>query len=184
MKLLILTLLFCFSSKASESVELLRKSAIYGADCSKHKIFCQIRKNNPKVTKEYAMQLSNIIHSVTKKYNLRPHIYTAILAQESMYQLKAINCTTGVKLYDANNPLNEEEIVCVDFGISQINYKTAKAYEFDLTKLVSDSIEAGAIVLSDMKKRYHEDDIHYWTRYNSSKKTFREEYRRLVERFM
>ena len=174
---------------ASQYIEYMKKMEhkVDNLRCVDHPIFCQIKKNNPKLDKSYAVQVSNIIYAMTKKYNLRPHIYTAILAQESMYNLGAKNCTTGVKTLPNGHNAKTETTICVDFGISQINYKTAKAYGFDLDRLVSDlhySIEAGAIVLSDMKKMYHANEDDYWTRYNSSKKTFREEYRRLVERFM
>jgi len=137
--------------------------------CVKNPIYCQILKNNPKIDKAYALKLSNIIHHMAKLYNINPTKYAAILAQESMYKLNAVN--------------NESK----DYGISQINHNTAKAYGFNIGLLTSDveySIKAGAIVLSDIKRAYGHKEKSYWTRYNSSKPDKREKYQLLVSRFM
>ena len=162
-------------------------------DCEQHPIYCQIKENNPKLDDSFAMKLSNAIYKSTKRHNLRPIVYTAILAQESLYDVKAVNCTKGfreaypgevnIQVY----PYYREGKVCTDFGISQIHWKTVKSYQFDTKRLVTDveyAVEAGARVLGDMKKRYYPDEDDYWTRYNSSKKTRRDIYKLLVERFM
>lgn len=65
-------------------------------DCSKHPIYCQITNNNPTINRPYAFRLSNIIYKATLRHKIDPVIFTAILAQESMYDLKATNCTTGI----------------------------------------------------------------------------------------
>jgi len=163
------------------------------ADCLQHPIYCKIKENNPKLEKSYAMKLSNLIYKAANKYNIDANIYTAILAQESLYNLEAVNCTKGfrdpfpgeatIQVY----PYYHEGKVCTDFGISQIHFKTIKSYQFDTKKLVSDleySVNAGAEVLSDMKRMYQSQETDYWTRYNSSKRHKREIYKQLVERFM
>lgn len=140
--------------------------------CESNPIYCQIVKNNPKINKNYAMKISNIIYYVAQLYNIDPKKYAAILAQESMYKLNAKNC-------------NENK--CLDFGISQINHKTARMYGFDLNKLTNDlhySIRAGAIVLSDLNKVYGNKEPNWWSRYNSSKKQKRDLYVQLVLRYM
>lgn len=150
-------------------------------DCNKHPIFCQILENKNRIDRSYAMELSNSIYKVSRKYRIPPHIYTAILMQESSYVLDAKGCYHGLI------KLKKEAKVCTDFGISQIWYKTAKAFQFEISKLVSDldySVEAGAIVLADFKKRYAKSEEDWWTRYNSSIRSKRDIYKKLVERYM
>lgn len=137
-------------------------------DCEKHPIYCQIINNVPTIKRAYAFQLSNVIYKKTKKYDLDPSLFTAILAQESKYDLGAKNCSTGVIddmdkevisfaiLAHCKNetgrvpgdlefmacvkemPTNGKVKVCTDFGIGQIWHATAESYEFDLDKLTSD----------------------------------------------
>lgn len=158
-------------------------------NCNNHPIYCQIVDNSPKINKEYAMDLSNIIARVSREYNIDSVIYTAILMQESGYKLDTINCTTGLKLvYEEDHPIFTEEKVCTDFGISQIHWKTAVNYSLSITSLLIDleySVEAGAIVLLDIKRSYGiKEPNTYWTRYNSSNKDKRKQYKKLVERYM
>jgi hypothetical protein len=137
--------------------------------CDKNPIFCQIVKNNQSIDKDYAMKLSNVIYHVAKLYNIDPKKYAAILAQESMYKMGAVNPKSR------------------DYGISQINYRTARVYGFDIQRLTTDveyAVEAGAIVLADLKKSHGHKEQVYWTRYNSSKPEKREKYKKLVKRFM
>lgn len=140
--------------------------------CSINPIYCQIVKNNPEINKKYAMSISNKIYSIAKKHKINPRRYAAILAQESMYILSAKNCKGGI---------------CVDFGISQINKNTAKAYGFDTERLTYDldySLNAGAIVLSDIGKKYSGKESDWWTRYNSSNTKKRKQYATLVSRYL
>jgi soluble lytic murein transglycosylase-like protein len=137
--------------------------------CSTNPVYCQIIKNSPKLDRKYAMKLSNAIYAVAILYDIDPKKYAAILAQESMYKLNAHNKQSK------------------DYGISQINHNTAKAYGFNVKRLTTDlgySIEAGAIVLADMKKMYGNKDPEYWTRYNASDRTKRKKYKTLVARYM
>ena len=162
-------------------------------DCKKHSIYCQIKKNKPSLSNKYAMRLSNVIYKMHRKYKIPKHIYTAILMQESGYNLKAKNCHKGLgwaskrvdeeiqyclnhnnAQFDADFCLNniethEEMEVCTDFGISQIYYKTARKYGFKIHKLNKDlaySVEAGAKVLQGFMKRYKKRDKDWWVRYN------------------
>ena len=137
--------------------------------CTTNPVYCQIIKNNPSLDRKYAMKLSNAIHAVAVLYDIEPKKYAAILAQESMYKLNAHNKDSK------------------DYGISQINHSTAKAYKFNTKKLTTDlaySIEAGAIVLADMKRMYASKEKDWWTRYNSSNATKRKKYKTLVARYM
>lgn len=172
--------------------------------CSRHPIYCQIKKNKPKINKKYAMTLSNIIYKVTHKYNIPPRIFTAILAQESGYSLKAKGCHRGlakqeIKVYYTEHywaPYTEykkekryemKEIkVCSDFGIGQIYFKTAKSFGFNINKLTTNleySVNAAAKVLSGFKKRYERREVMWWTRYNARNKIKRRIYKELVKRY-
>ena len=178
--------------------------------CEKHPIYCQIIKNrtdkkgNIYINKKYAYKLSNVIHKAAIKYKIPSNLYTAILMQESRYSLKARGCHSGLREKYIENTFQctekqkniecktgsiilIETRICSDFGMSQIYYKTARRYKFDILKLTTDlqySIEAGARVLSDFKKRYSRKETDWWTRYNASSKVKRRIYKELVERFL
>jgi len=128
----------------------------------------QIVKNKPDIDSEYAKTLSKEIVRASEKYKVRSDIYTAILMQESSYRLAAINPSSN------------------DFGIAQINKKTAASYKFCPKKLTTDlrySIEAGAKVLSDFKKMYFKKEgYEYWSRYNTSNPKKRKTYKQKVLR--
>lgn len=148
--------------------------------CDKYPAYCKIVNNHPNIDVDHAKKIAKHVHKVEDKYGISHKIYVAILAQESMYKLDAKNC--GKK--KVNGQVHK---ICHDFGMSQINKNTAKAFKFDLDKLTSDvgySIEAGAQVLKDFKDRYGHKEKDWWTRYNSSKKSNRSKYKKLVERYM
>ena len=145
--------------------------------CAHNPIFCQIVRNKPSIDLDYAMELSNLINKVALELGINPTKYAAILAQESMYKLNTQN--TKKK--------------CKDYGISQINCETVTGYKFDKKKLLTDlaySVQAGAIVLSDLKKTYGPLEKDYWCRYNvgtaakSQNKTKWDKYKQLVARYM
>lgn len=120
--------------------------------CDKHPVFCHIVKNNPKIDVDYAMELSNIIVKLGKAYGINPLKLSAILAVESQYELNAVNSKT------------------LDYGVAQINHKTIERYGFDKQKLLTDleySVKAGAIVLSDFKKKYGDKEKDWYCRYNA-----------------
>lgn len=168
-------------------------------NCSKHPIYCQIKKNSPRLNSKKAMHLSNVIHKISRKYHLPTRVFVAILAQESGYKLEARGCHKGLVKTIKNTfktgevPMTihpeieyEEVKVCADFGIGQIYYKTAKGFGFDLNRLTTDldySIEAAAKVLADFKKRYSAREVNWWTRYNARSRIKRKIYRQLVERY-
>ena len=163
------------------------------------------------------MKVSNYVYKYTRKYDVDARIYAAILAQESMYSLKAKNCNTGIimlsdseiaekrfmcqRTHVTNETPVEEFVACVesiktykrqrvcfDFGISEINFKTAERYGFDIKRLTEDleySIECGVIVLADFAKRYkHREPLDWWTRYNSPTKSNRKIYYERVKRWL
>ena len=128
----------------------------------------QIVKNNPSLDDKYAKELSIIIDKLAVQFDIKPERLAAILAQESMYKLNAVN-------HDSR-----------DYGIAQINDKTIKRFGFNKKLLLTDleySVKAGAIVLADFKRRYGKREKKYWSRYSSSKLVKRQKYENLVARY-
>ena len=128
----------------------------------------QIVSNKPSIDPKIAQTISQTVVKVSKKYGINPNLYAAILMQESGYDPKAVNVKSQ------------------DFGLSQINKNTVTAFRFSKVKLMTDihySIEAGAIVLHDIKLRYGKREPHYWTRYNTSHPGKRLIYKNKVLRF-
>jgi len=129
----------------------------------------QVVSNKPDINLAYARKLSRGIVASAKKHNVRHNIYTAILMQESCYK---------------NNAVNKKS---KDYGIAQINIKTIVAFKFDKRKLLTDlnySIDAGAEVLGDFKKRhFKKEGYNYWTRYNTSNLNKRLVYKQKVQKY-
>lgn len=110
--------------------------------------------------------------------------------QESAYRLNAKGCHFGLQVNSISNFIgknNPEVKVCSDFGISQIYFKTAKAFKFEIDRLTTDldySVEAGAIVLADFKRMYGHRELDWYTRYNASSRGKRNIYKNLVARYL
>jgi soluble lytic murein transglycosylase-like protein len=152
-------------------------------NCKKHPVYCQIVKNKPGINKRYARRLSDKIYKYTKKYRINKRLFTAMLMQESRYNLKAKNCTVGL------DETFKENKVCQDYGIGQISYITARydSYKFDMERLTTDldySIKASLTVLKDIKDSYGRKEEFYWTRYNARSPKKRTEYQIAVERWL
>jgi soluble lytic murein transglycosylase-like protein len=117
---------------------------------------------NKKISDRKAHDLSEIIDKYSKIYNIDPILFSSIIMQESTYNLKAIKKTCGYKD-------KKETCLDTDFGISQIHYKTALSYKFDIDRLTRDldySVESGFIVLSYFKKKYEKTEKNWYCRYN------------------
>lgn len=75
-----------------------------------------------------------------------------------------------------------------DVGIGQISPATIKRYKFDKTRLRTDlrySIEAAAMVLSDIKRMYGKREPKTWfTRYHSGNMVLRFRYQQAVKRWL
>ena len=113
--------------------------------------------------------------------------------QESNYRLDAKNTQCGLVFKVLGTIGNEsitsihEECVVADIGISQINYKTAKLFKFNIMKLINNleySIEAGAIILADFKRRYSHREKNWWSRYNASSKRKRLMYEAMMYQYL
>lgn len=77
--------------------------------------------------------------TAARKYKIDPILFKSVLIVESNLDHEAVNAIT------------------LDFGIGQINYRTAEAYDIDIVKLRHDraySIDRAAFVLSEHKRLY------------------------------
>lgn len=138
-------------------------------------IYNQIYKNNSKLEHAYIYKLADIIIKASKKHNLDPKKFSAILAQECRYKLNCINHKSK------------------DYSIGQINIKTIRAYNLDKTRLLKDldySVDSAAMVLADFKKRFAHKEKDWHCRYNvgtAEFNTIKDKcviYNTLVSRFM
>ena len=170
MKLLTIALMIMLSLSCASQV-----------NCKKHPIYCKIKRIVPSTSHSYAMKLSNSIFNYSRMYELDSNLMTAIFAQESRFNLKAMNCRTGL------NSEREETMVCFDFSIGQINFRTISRYDFDIELLMTDldyAVESACIVMREFKNRYGHREFNYWSRYNSSSSSHRARYEALVGRYL
>jgi membrane-bound lytic murein transglycosylase MltF len=135
----------------------------------------QIKKNQPSLEEAYTREIASVIHTVSKKYNIKAHKIAAIAMQESSYQLDAKNC---YKIKGKER---------CDYCMMQINDRTADSFGFDKERLTTDlhyCVDAGAQVLRDFKRMYGNKELEWWTRYNSSDDEKRQLYKEKVERWL
>jgi hypothetical protein len=141
-KLILVALLTALSS-----VSLAKQRSNYVAI----EVYDQIRRIRPDMNENYRLQLSIEIKMACNKYKIPCQAFTAVLAQESMFRTSAVNMKT------------------LDFGIGQVNRKTAAAHGFCETKLVTErqySIDAAAQVFAYFYRRFGATESLYWCRYN------------------
>lgn len=96
--------------------------------------------------------IQDIVVQAALRHHVDPQLYLAIVQQESNFQVNAYNSKSQ------------------DYGLSQINIATARAYHFNLKRLLQDpvySANAGAIVLRDIMNRHrYSEPLTGWCRYN------------------
>lgn len=99
-----------------------------------------------------ACNLECKITKVAVAHNIDKALLTAIVHTESRGIASAYNHRTK------------------DYGLAQINYKTAKALGYDTARLLSDetyNLNAAATILKQFKKQYHSREPATWPcRYN------------------
>lgn len=114
-------------------------------------VFVQITKAAPHLNEDLRLQLSVEIRTACTKHKIRCDIFTAILAQESMFKVSAYNKRTQ------------------DLGMGQVNRKTAAAHGFCEQKLLTSrqySINAAAEVFAYFQRRYGAKEARWFCRYN------------------
>lgn len=126
----------------------------------------------PKISPELKAKIATAVFMTSIKYNLRPKIMLAIIMQESSFRVDAVNCNKDA---------------CYDFGLTQINIITARAYGFDVARILSEpayAIDCMGKILYDMKTMYNKKEPNYWTRYNASNPIKRDIYFKKVSKYI
>lgn len=152
-------------------------------NCNKHKIYCQIKNNKKSIDKVYAMKLSNIIYRISKKISIKSHILTGILMQENQYRNKDRRVWAEVN--------GKPTLVPTDIGIAQLNIKTIHDYGFNPDRVRADleyAITVSAVILKDKitkcEKFYNLGFNKSWGCYHSFTPEYRDEYLKLVRRYL
>ena len=94
--------------------------------------------------------ISNSISISARKYGLQRSLLSCILKKESNYRNGVISKTK-------------------DYGIAQINIKTAKKYKLDLYALTTSAtyaIDKAALILSDYERTNRDESRTWFCRYN------------------
>lgn len=106
---------------------------------------------NPNMELSEANKVDAVIEQACVIYKLDCKLFKAILAQESMFNTSAVNGKT------------------MDYGIGQVNRKTASAMGLDVNRLRSDleySVSSSAKILSYFQARYKGREKLWYCRYN------------------
>lgn len=166
----------------------LANTTALGVDCNRHKVYCKITKLNKHIDKDFAMKLSNMIYRKAKKYKTDPMVSVAIAMQES--SIRNINRhETAVNHYECYHLKICEPIKTIsDVGIFQIHVNTAKHYDIDIHRLLTDieyQVESHMKILSSKIKLCKRKGIKtVWSCYHSVTPKHRNKYVRMVGRYL
>jgi soluble lytic murein transglycosylase-like protein len=120
----------------------------------------------PSLDEKEAIIITKSLLNSADHYNLDWMIMASIIAQESSFRKDPQNCLHTKK-------------VCIDLGISQINYGTwGKTLNLDRIKLLTDiqyNIDTMAKILSRLKAKYSRE-LSWHTRYHSFTPSHRKVY--------
>lgn len=120
------------------------------------KVVDHINSNKPGMNSEYVVKLAKIISSHSDKVS--PFLLSALFMQESGYDY------TVCRKYKRK---------CVDYGIGQIYWRTARSHKMSIPRLTKDlaySINASVEVLTYFQNRYSRKEKYWWARYNCGTK--------------
>jgi hypothetical protein len=119
----------------------------------------RISKMQPALTKSQVRKISIAILKSSKKYNINPNIFVAIIMQESSFDQSKVS-------------------ISGDISIAQINYEVW-VKEFKRKKLpllnkhllksdINYAIDTMGIILGSLKQRYSSREKYWFSRYHSS----------------
>lgn len=161
-------------------------------NCNIHKIYCKIVELQPRIDKDFAMKVSNMIHKNASRYGLDPMLSVAILNQESSF--RNINTfrieKTVTQSCDESTCVKKviEEHEVVDMGIAQINITTALDFDLDIERLfkldTAYAIDAHFIILNAKIEMCDHLGDEAWSCYHSATPKHRLKYVKMVSRFM
>jgi len=106
----------------------------WGVDCSKHKIYCHIKRLKPRIDSKFAMSLSNLLYKYSKKYKINPHVSVAIIMQESSFR----NKDRIVRAYVDRDGVEVPEYVVTDVSMYQFHVDTIENFKLDTERLRTD----------------------------------------------
>jgi len=158
-------------------------SSVYAVDCTKHKIYCHIKRVAPHVSKEKAMKVSNLLYRYAKKYGQDPHISVAIARQENVFREShrkgkvAVFSDHGYEVVEGST----------DFCMFQIHINTAINEGFNIWKLHTDleyCIETHFKILKKKRRICKKLEPYAWACYHSFTPSVREAYRKKVEEYL
>jgi hypothetical protein len=141
-------------------------------DCKKNPVACHIIRVSPKTPN--AMELSNRIAEVGKRFGVSPHLIVAVAMQES--GLRDVNRVIGV------TAASGLRLHVTDYGILQVNEHSVAAYGLnaDLLSWNRDyQLWAGVLILNDKIKTFGD-----WAAYHSITPRHNRAYRALVGRYL
>jgi hypothetical protein len=156
---------------------------VYSADCSKHPVYCHIKRVAPHLSKDRAMKISNVIYRYAKKYNQDPHISVAIARQENVFRQShrkgkvAVFSDHGYEVVEGST----------DLCMFQIHINTAINHGYNIWKLHTDleyCVETHFKILVRKKRICKKLEPYAWTCYHSFTPSIREAYRKKVEEYL
>ena len=153
---------------------LLSFSASAVTDCSVHRIYCSIIKVNRQVDRKFAMRLSNALY----RYGAG-RVSVAIAMQES--GLRNIKKVTHEFVGGR---------VAIDYGVFQINHRTARHYGMDIARLQTDLAYQVRQHLRLLRSKVRVCKAKGWAKgeeyscYHSFTKRHRRKYARSVQRWL
>ena len=159
-------------------------------NCNLHKIYCKIIDLRPNINKKEAMLISNQIYKQAKKYKSNPILSIAIAMQETGIRQKS-KSHSFIKFYKKCHGNSCFEDWYVEKGISdvcmfQIHTNTILHYNIDPVKLknnLSYCVEWHFKIMK-IKKRECKHLAKPWGCYHSKSKILRNQYIKLVERYL
>jgi len=167
-------------------------SAFAGSvDCSRHKVYCAIKKLRPTANSAWAMKLSNIIYKEAKKIGIDPKLSVAIAMQET--SLRHINRKQKIIVEKEVCDLGGKPCMIVheivsgysDLGLYQFHVNTIIHYKIDINQL--DDLEYATKmhfkILADKLKMCKKHGDQAWTCYHSKTERLRNRYYEDVIRY-
>ena len=120
------------------------------------KVVEHINANKPGMNQSYVKKLARVISSHSDVVS--PFLLSALFMQESGYDYTVCR---------------RHKRKCVDYGIGQIYWRTAKSHKMSVPKLTRDlvySVRSAVIVLSWFRKVYSKREKYWWVRFNCGTK--------------
>ncbi|MBT3585502.1 MAG: transglycosylase SLT domain-containing protein [Halobacteriovoraceae bacterium] len=181
-KYLILLGFLTLSIGSASAKKLTRHDCLYKKNTICRKLVTLKKDMDHKV----AYKLSNKFYKAAKKFKLNPDLLISIAFQESGFDPQIVRESTGLSL-DEETLKYKEVSIGSDFCLMQINIQNIKKMKLDVDKLLNNPtycLKAGATILSQIKKKYSEDEEFWWTRYNARHELKREIYYNHVSRHL